>query len=68
MANNKPAIRKRPRSVGGVNLTPLISALLLAGIKLALEQKKIAKASKAAKAAKSSKAAKATASGRRKTI
>ena len=66
MANNKPAIRKRPRSVGGVNLTPLISALLLAGIKLALEQKKIAKASKAAKAAKASKAK--TASGRRKTI
>uniref|UniRef100_A0A6C0KA34 Uncharacterized protein n=1 Tax=viral metagenome TaxID=1070528 RepID=A0A6C0KA34_9ZZZZ len=66
MSNNKPAIRKRPRSVGGVNLTPLISALLLAGIKLALEQKKKAKASKAAKAAKGSKAK--TASGRRKTI
>ena len=63
MANNKPAIRKRPRSVGGVNLTPLISALLLAGIKLALEQKKIAKASKAAKGSKAK-----TASGRRKTI
>jgi hypothetical protein len=63
MANNKPAIRKRPRSVDGVNLTPLISALLLAGIKLALEQKKIDKASKAAKSSKAK-----TASGRRKTI
>ena len=62
--NRKPSSRK----TGGVNLTPLISALLLAGIKLALEQKKKAKAAKSAKAAtskstksaKSAKAAKAT--------
>ena len=31
---------KSDRSTGGVNLTPLISALLLAGIKLSLEQNK----------------------------
>jgi bifunctional non-homologous end joining protein LigD len=49
-----------PKSVGGVNLTPLISALLLAGIKLALEQKKIAKKAKASKATKTAKASKAT--------
>ena len=63
-----PIKKAKARSVGGVNLTPLISALLLAGIKLALEQKKKAKAAKSAKAAtskstksaKSAKAAKAT--------
>ena len=73
--SNSPSSKNNPNPnnkltplVGGVNLTPLISALLLAGIKLALDQKKKAKASKAAKAAKGSKAAKATASGRRKTI
>jgi hypothetical protein len=49
-----------PKSVGGVNLTPLISALLLAGIKLALEQKKIAKKAKASKATKTAKTSKAT--------
>ena len=61
-------IKRKPlsRKIGGVNLTPLISALLLAGIKLALEQKKKAKtanaaksASKSAKSTKSAKAAKA---------
>ncbi len=31
---------KSNKSTGGVNLTPLISALLLAGIKLSLEQNK----------------------------
>ena len=44
---------KSNKSKGGVNLTPLISALLLAGIKLSLEQNKKAKkntdASKSAK-------------------
>lgn len=48
---------KSKKSRGGVNLTPLISALLLAGIKLSLEQNKKAKkgtdASKSAKSAKS---------------
>jgi hypothetical protein len=34
------SLRSKPSYTGGVNLTPLISALLLAGIKLALEQKK----------------------------
>lgn len=60
-------IKRKPssRKTGGVNLTPLISALLLAGIKLALEQKKKAKSAKAAtskstKSAKATKAAKAT--------
>jgi len=55
-----PNNNNKPKSVGGVNLTPLISALLLAGIKLALEQKKIAKTSKATKTAKTAKASKAT--------
>ena len=60
-------IKRKPssRKTGGVNLTPLISALLLAGIKLALEQKKKAKSAKSAtskstKSAKAAKAAKAT--------
>lgn len=48
---------KSKKSRGGVNLTPLISALLLAGIKLSLEQNKKGKkgtdASKSAKSAKS---------------
>jgi hypothetical protein len=61
-----PNNNNNPKSVGGVNLTPLISALLLAGIKLALEQKKIAKKAKASKATKTAKATKAT--RRRKTI
>jgi hypothetical protein len=61
-----PNNNNNPKSVGGVNLTPLISALLLAGIKLALEQKKIAKKAKASKATKTAKASKAT--RRRKTI
>ena len=73
-------IKRKPssRKTGGVNLTPLISALLLAGIKLALEQKKKAKAAKttnaakttksaASKSTKSAKAAKAT-KRQRKTI
>ena len=41
------------RSTGGVNLTPLISALLLAGIKLSLEQNK--KTKKVASDSKSTK-------------
>ena len=56
--NNNPASGgKRRKSVGGVNLTPLISALLLAGIKLALEQKKKAKSANAVNAAKTTKSA-----------
>jgi len=51
-SNPTPA-PKSNKSKGGVNLTPLISALLLAGIKLSLEQNKKAKkntdASKSAK-------------------
>ena len=67
--NNQSVSRNKPKSVGGVNLTPLISALLLAGIKLALELKNRAKAAKAAKAAKTAKTTKTTkASRRRKTI
>ena len=58
--NNQSVSRNKPKSVGGVNLTPLISALLLAGIKLALELKKKAKTAKAAKTTKASR--------RRKTI
>ena len=64
--NNNPASGgKQRKSVGGVNLTPLISALLLAGIKLALDKKKKANATKSAKSAKSAaskstKSAKAT--------
>jgi hypothetical protein len=67
-------MRKSPKTTDGVNLkshtqrsslTPLISALLLAGIKLALEEKKRTNGCKAAKAAKANKA---TASRRRKTI
>lgn len=52
-------IKRKPlsRKTGGVNLTPLISALLLAGIKLALEQKKKAKTANAAKSAKTTKSA-----------
>jgi len=70
-------MRKNPKTTDDVNLkshaslTPLISALLLAGIKLALEEKKRTngcKVAKAAKANKSAKAAKAEASRRRKTI
>jgi hypothetical protein len=71
-------MRKNPKTTDDVNLkshaslTPLISALLLAGIKLALEEKKRTNGCKAAKAAKTSKAAKANksakASRRRKTI
>jgi hypothetical protein len=73
-------MRKNPKTTDDVNLkshaslTPLISALLLAGIKLALEEKKrtngckAAKAAKAAKTSKATKAAKAAASRRRKTI
>ena len=48
--------RKSKKSRGGVNLTPLISALLLAGIKLSLEQnKKTKKGTDASKSAKSAK-------------
>jgi hypothetical protein len=69
-------MRKSPKTTDGVNLkshaslTPLISALLLAGIKLALEEKKRNNTCKTAKAAKISKAAKPAkpASHRRKTI
>ena len=43
----------KPKSTGGVNLTPLISALLLAGIKLSLEQNK--KSKKVADGRKSTK-------------
>lgn len=55
-------IKRKPSSLktGGVNLTPLISALLLAGIKLALDKKKKANAAKTTKSAKAAKAAKAT--------
>ena len=71
-------MRKNPKTTDDVNLkshtshashashaslTPLISALLLAGIKLALEEKKRTNGCKAAKANKSAKA-----SRRRKTI
>jgi hypothetical protein len=54
-------MRKNPKTIDDVNLkshasltslTPLISALLLAGIKLALEEKKRSNGCKAAKAAK----------------
>ncbi len=52
---------KSNKSKGGVNLTPLISALLLAGIKLSLEQNK--------KAKKNTDASKSTKSKRRpKTV
>uniref|UniRef100_A0A6C0LC88 Uncharacterized protein n=1 Tax=viral metagenome TaxID=1070528 RepID=A0A6C0LC88_9ZZZZ len=44
---------KSNKSTGGVNLTPLISALLLAGIKLSLEQNK--KTKKVASNSKSTK-------------
>jgi hypothetical protein len=44
---------KSNKSTGGVNLTPLISALLLAGIKLSLEQNK--KSKKVADGRKSTK-------------
>jgi hypothetical protein len=51
--SNPTPTPKSNKSKGGVNLTPLISALLLAGIKLSLEQNKKAKkntdASKSAK-------------------
>jgi hypothetical protein len=39
-ANNANNLKWSNKSTGGVNLTPLISALLLAGIKLSLEQNK----------------------------
>lgn len=62
-------IKRKPssRKTGGVNLTPLISALLLAGIKLALEQKKKAKSAKAANAAKTTKSAKSAKSATSKS-
>ena len=41
--SNPTPTPKSNKSKGGVNLTPLISALLLAGIKLSLEQNKKAK-------------------------
>jgi hypothetical protein len=53
-----PTQKKKPKSSvkplvkpkkGGFNLAPLISAVLLAGIKLSLEQKKIANKNKTTK-------------------
>lgn len=52
-SSNSNRANKLNKSTGGVNLTPLISALLLAGIKLSLEQNKKTKkvASKSTKTA-----------------
>ena len=75
--NSPSSNNKLQPTIGGINLkrqtslTPLISALLLAGIKLALEEKKRTNGCKAAKAAKTSKANSAKAANtvrRRKTI
>jgi hypothetical protein len=52
-ANNANNLKWSNKSTGGVNLTPLISALLLAGIKLSLEQNK--KTKKVASNSKSTK-------------
>jgi hypothetical protein len=51
--NNNKSKLEGSKSTGGVNLTPLISALLLAGIKLSLEQNK--KTKKVASNSKSTK-------------
>ena len=52
--SNPKSNPKSKKSRGGVNLTPLISALLLAGIKLSLElNKKTKKSTDATKSAKS---------------
>jgi hypothetical protein len=40
VAKPKKNEKNAKKAVGGFNLTPLISALLLAGIRLSLEQKK----------------------------
>jgi hypothetical protein len=48
----KPSVKSNPKSKakkGGFNLAPLISAVLLAGIKLSLEQQKIANKNKTSK-------------------
>lgn len=51
--SRSPRSPRTPSHTGGVNLTPLISALLLAGIKLSLEQNK--KTKKVASNSKSTK-------------
>ena len=54
MATQKknPSVKSNPKSKakkGGFNLAPLISAVLLAGIRLSLEHKKITNKNKTAK-------------------
>jgi len=55
-------VNKKSRSIsGGFNLSPLISAILLAGIKLSLNQnKKLVDKSKSTKSTKSTKSSKST--------
>jgi hypothetical protein len=60
MATQKknPSVKSNPKSKakkGGFNLAPLISAVLLAGIRLSLEQQKIANKSKTSKTKSKSK-------------
>lgn len=62
MSGNKKSVKSKKTTCGD-NLTPLISALLLAGIKLALDKKKKSKAS-----ATTIKAKTVSASRLRKTI
>jgi hypothetical protein len=55
----KKAVAKPKKAVGGFNLTPLISALLLAGIRLSLEKKKGANGTKDKKITDERKSSKA---------
>jgi hypothetical protein len=53
--------KKAPHISGGFDLTPLISAILLAGIKLSIKQnKKVVEKSKSSKSTKSTKSSKST--------
>jgi hypothetical protein len=51
----------KARTIGGFDLTPLISAILLAGIKLSIRQNKnLVEKSKSTKTTKSAKSTKST--------